>query len=74
VGCKWVFRVKRKPDGSIDRFKARQVAKGYNQHPGLEYKETFNTVVKLAIIRITVVVLNGWSMRYQQCFFEWQTN
>ena len=63
VGCKWVFRVKRKPDGSIDRFKARQVAKGYNQHPGLEYKETFNPVVKLAIIRITIVVLNGWSMR-----------
>lgn len=66
VGCKWVFRVKRKADGSIDRFKARLVAKGaYNQHPSLDYKETFNPVVKLAIIRIiiTIVVLNGWSMR-----------
>jgi len=61
VGCKWVFRVKRKPDSSIDRFKARLVAKDYNQHLGLDYKETFNPVVKLAIIKIiiTIAVLNG---------------
>jgi len=31
VGCKWVFRVKRKPDGQIDRYKARLVAKGFHQ-------------------------------------------
>jgi hypothetical protein len=65
MGYKWVFRVKRKLDGSIDRFKAQLVAKGYNQHRGQDYKETFNLVVKPAIIRIiiTIAILNGWSLR-----------
>ena len=65
IGCKWVFRVKRKADGSIDRFKARLVAKGFNQRPGLDYKETFSPVVKLATIWtvLTIAVTQGWLLR-----------
>ncbi|KAA8528866.1 hypothetical protein F0562_036221 [Nyssa sinensis] len=65
VGCKWVFRVKRKPDGSVDRFKAHLVAKGYNQRPRLDYKETFNPAVKPATIRavISIAVMKGWQIR-----------
>ncbi|KAJ4721038.1 Retrovirus-related Pol polyprotein from transposon TNT 1-94 [Melia azedarach] len=33
VGCKWVYRIKRNPDGSIARYKARLVAKGFHQRP-----------------------------------------
>lgn len=31
IGCKWVFKINRKSDGSIEGYKARLVAKGYTQ-------------------------------------------
>lgn len=35
VGCKWIFKIKRRPDGSIERHKARLVAQGFNQQAGI---------------------------------------
>jgi hypothetical protein len=46
VGSKWVFKVKRLTDGSIDKFKARLVAQGFTQHPGFDFDETYATVVR----------------------------
>jgi hypothetical protein len=64
VGCKWVFRIKRKPDGSIDRYKACLVAKGFHQQPGIDYSDTFSPVVKLTTIRVvlSIVVSANWSI------------
>ena len=44
VTCKWVFKVKRKADGSIDRYKAQLVAQGYSQEPGQDYDDTYAPV------------------------------
>lgn len=62
IGCKWVFRIKRNPDGTIARRKSRLVAKGYNQQEGIDYSETFSPVVKPCTICIilTLALSSNW--------------
>lgn len=43
---RWVFKYKRGPSGDVVRYKARWVVKGYEQQRGIDYDETFASVVK----------------------------
>jgi hypothetical protein len=52
MGCKWVFKKKLRPDGTIDKYKARLVVKGYTQKEGEEFFDTYSHVVRLTTIRI----------------------
>ncbi|GJU59836.1 putative RNA-directed DNA polymerase [Tanacetum coccineum] len=64
VGSKWLWKIKYKSTGEIDRYKARVVAKGFSQRKGFDYLETFSHVVKMSIVRcvLNVAICNGWDL------------
>ncbi|XP_042979893.1 uncharacterized mitochondrial protein AtMg00820-like [Carya illinoinensis] len=61
VGCHWVYRIKRKADGTIERYKARLIAKGFHQQEGIDFWETFSPVVKHATIRLVLSIAVSYS-------------
>ena len=64
VSCKWVFTVKYKPNGSVDRYKARLVAHGFTQVYGVDYAETFSPVARLNSIHVllSLAVNQSWQV------------
>ena len=51
IGCKWVYKIKTKSDGTIEWYKTRLVVKGYAQEYGINYEETFAPVAHITSVR-----------------------
>ena len=56
IGCKWVYKIKTRSDGTVDRYKARLVARGFTHEYGIDYEETFTPVAQLSSVRTLIVV------------------
>lgn len=59
IGCKWVYKIKYKVDGSLDKLKARLVEKGYAQKEGVDYIEKIALIAKWDTIR-TLFAIATW--------------
>ncbi|KAJ9554025.1 hypothetical protein OSB04_018070 [Centaurea solstitialis] len=64
VGSKWLYHTKYRADGSVERYKARLVAQGFSQIPGLDFSQTFSPVVKASTVRVvlSLAVINQWKL------------
>ena len=66
IRCRWLYKVKRGADGSINRYKSRLVAQGYSQTEGIDYEEVFAPVARTEAIRSLLSLANSENLEIHQ--------
>ena len=62
VSSKWIFKIEHAADNSIEKYKARFIARGFSQKEGIDYEETFAPVAEYTSVRaiLAIAVSKGW--------------
>ena len=66
LGSKWIFKRKMKDDGTIDKYKARLVVKGFRQKEGLDYFDTYSPVTRITSIRMLIALAAVYGLEIHQ--------
>ena len=63
VTSRWLYKIKHGVDGSIEKYKARFIARGFSQKEGVDYDETFTPVARYTSIRSIIAIASamGWN-------------
>jgi hypothetical protein len=69
VSSKWLFKIKHAADGSIEKYKARFVARGFSQKEGIDYEETFAPVARYISIRTIIALAAKMNWKLHQMAF-----
>ena len=69
VGCKWIYKIKTRSDGSIECYKARLVGKGFTQEYEIDDEETFAPVARISSVcaLLAVAVASKWDLFSDGC-------
>ena len=64
VGCKWIYKIKTRSDGSIECYKTHLVAKGFTQEYEIDYEQTFAPVARISSVRalLAVAATSKWDL------------
>eukprot|EP01018_Ginkgo_biloba_P014416 Gb_10175 [translate_table: standard] len=66
IACIWVYKVKYKADGTLDKYKARLVVKGFSQVEGIDYEETFAPTANMSTIHLILAMATQFGWKVQQ--------
>ena len=70
IGCKWVLKTKTDADGNVIKYKARLVAQGFSQQPGIDFEETFAPVGRSTSLRILLTLAAAHNLEIHQADVE----